>query len=286
MRQLFSNTELDTQFKKEGYVKISLLDTDGIADLKRIVSEITFSFENNVNRERCNYNTTLFEANADKRIELFNKVVERMRSELEKVFIDFDVAMVNYWSKVKNEGPVEMHQNWSHVDETRYCSMSIWIPLQATNRQNGTMEVVPRSQGKYDTIRGINIFNPLVDISQQILENDILSVDLLPGDAVIFDDSLVHYTGPNKTEEPREAIQLVVKPKEAQALFYFRWLEKQEDNIEIFDASVPFFSQLQVKSALTGRPDFGKSLGFTTYHNNPISYDDFKQALRTNTVTA
>lgn len=48
------------------------------------------------------------------------------------------------------------------------------------------------------------------------------------GEAVCFDDSLLHYTGPNKTDQPREAIQLVVKPKEAPARFYYRHLDKAE----------------------------------------------------------
>ncbi len=279
MRQLLSTIEDDKQYKTEGFVKLNLLNPTRLEELKQLAGQTHFAFENNVNRERCSYNTSLFEVDSAKRIAFFNAVVEKMQPLLDGILIDFDVAMVNYWSKDQNDGAVEIHQNWSHVDESKYCSMSLWIPLQDTDSTNGTIEVVPQSQCKYDLIRGINIFNPLLDIGQQVVEKDMVPVNLKAGEAILFNDSLVHYTAPNKSNRPRVAVQLVVKPKEAQALFYYRWLDKQEDNVEIFDAAPPFFSQLQTKSAFTGRPDFGKSLGFTTYHNSPISYRQFKDAL-------
>jgi ectoine hydroxylase-related dioxygenase (phytanoyl-CoA dioxygenase family) len=280
MRQLLSDIENDRQFKQEGYVKLNLLTPAQLEELKTLAGSAGFAFENNVNRERCSYNTSLFETDENKRIAFFNAVAEKLQPVLDKILIDFDVAMVNYWSKDLNDGAVEIHQNWSHVDETKFRSMSLWIPLQDTDHTNGTIEVVPQSQGKYDLLRGINIFNPLLDIAAEVVEKDMLPINLKAGEAILFDDSLVHYTAPNKSNQPRVAVQLVVKPKEAQALFSFRWLDKTENNIEIFDATPPFFSRLQTKSAFTGRPDFGKSLGFTTYHNSPLSYQDFKNALQ------
>lgn len=279
MRQLFQDSDRDKQYKEDGFIKLQLPDSSLVGDLKKIVAEIAFSYDNNVNRERCSYNSTLFDASAERRIKLFNAVAERVQPLLDRLLIDFDIAMVNYWSKDHNDGAVEIHQNWSHVDETKFNTLSIWIPLQDTNHYNGTMEVVPKSHGKYDLIRGINIMNPLLDISHEIVANDLVAVNLKAGEAILFNDNLVHYTAPNKSDLPREAVQLVIKPKEAQALFYFRWLDRQENNVEIFDATPPFYSQLQVKSAFTGPPEFGKSLGFTTYHNQPLTYAEFKKAL-------
>lgn len=282
-RNFFSQQNSAAHFREQGYAIIPLLNAIEVRELKSLLSTLLFTYDNNADRNRCNYNSSLFETDNDKRIKLFDEVSKAMQPALQKHLNDFEVIMVNYWNKMKGEGAVEIHQNWSHTEEPDAFTITVWIPLQDVNSLNGTIEVVPNSHQKFDSVRGINFGNPFLEISDKIVASDLVPLDMKAGEAVCFDDSLLHYTGPNKTDQPREAIQLVVKPKEAPARFYYRHLDKAEKNVEVFDATPPFYSLLQITPGKTGRPEHGKSLSFIDYKSEILPYSFLKKSVQSNT---
>lgn len=279
-RKFFSQQNTAAHFQEQGYAIIHLLNAIEVSELKSLLSTLLFTYDNNADRERCNYNSSLFETDNEKRIKLFDEVSKTLQPALQKHLSNFDVIMVNYWNKMKGEGAVEIHQNWSHTEEPDAFTITVWIPLQDVSRLNGTIEVVPNSHQKFDSVRGINFGNPFLEISDKIIANDLVAIDMKAGEAVCFDDSLLHFTGPNKTDQPREAVQLVIKPKDAPARFYYRHLDKTEKNVEVFDATPPFYSLLQITSGKTGRPEHGESLGCIDYKNEILPYSFLKKSIQ------
>ncbi len=276
----FLQHDLETKFRSKGYALLPLLNDTKVNELKALTRELFFTYDNNNLRERCNYSSSLFEPDEQKRLKLFEGVRQIVGPELQKYLAPFDVVMVNYWNKLQEEGAVEIHQNWSHTNEPDNFTVTIWIPLQPVDRRNGTMEVVPHSHCKFETVRGINLGNPFLNISKEIVEHDLIPLNMQAGEAAIFDDGLLHYTGPNRTDSPREAVQLVIKPASAPARFYFRHLDKTEKSVEIFEADHPFYSLLQVAPGKTGRPQHGKSVGFADHKKNQLlPYRYFKNAI-------
>jgi hypothetical protein len=63
-------------------------------------------------------------------------------------------------------------------------------------------------------------YQAMHQIEDSLLESHLVPLHVKAGDAVILDDALVHYSPPNTTDERRLAIQFVMVPAEADALFF------------------------------------------------------------------
>jgi hypothetical protein len=106
---------------------------------------------------------------------------------------------------VKNPDPSNIlhpHQDWNIVDETRYRSFTVWVPLQDISEQNGVMYVLP---GSHNWIRGYrhitidSVYGKIYDLAWQYS----VPVYMKAGDALVFDHALAHASKPNYTREPR-----------------------------------------------------------------------------------
>lgn len=56
-----------TSLQKEGYQIHKLKNPDAITEFQNSIAGIDFAFANNVNRELCNYDTSLFERDVAKK---------------------------------------------------------------------------------------------------------------------------------------------------------------------------------------------------------------------------
>lgn len=86
--------------------------------------------------------------------------------------------------------------------------IGVWIALDAATRDNGCMEVIPRSH-----LAGPAAHVAAEDVNQCTIRPDLLrladrvQVELAPGDALIFHPLLHHYTAPNRSTLRRWAVQ-------------------------------------------------------------------------------
>lgn len=86
--------------------------------------------------------------------------------------------------------------------------VGVWIALDPARRENGCMEVIPRSHAE-----GPVPHIPAEDVNLCTIRPDRLRpaervhVELEPGDALIFHPLLHHYTAPNNSDLRRRALQ-------------------------------------------------------------------------------
>jgi hypothetical protein len=212
-------------------------------------------------------------------------MVALFQPKLDCILPGYDILITNYWTKNPSDGEVLAHQNWSHVDESKHRSYSIWIPLQDTDQMNGTMEVVPKSHLVFTEPRGVNMEypyeSPFKAIGADIRKEYLMPINLKAGQAVIIDDAIVHYTGPNRSEKPRLAIQLVVKPKDAPGEFYFKHKNiVGENNVEIFHADYHFYTKFSLTTRGNERPSHGITKKFITHHTEKMTMEKFRALMQ------
>lgn len=86
--------------------------------------------------------------------------------------------------------------------------VGVWIALDPARRENGCMEVIPRSHAD-----GPVPHQPAEDVNLCTIRPDLVRladrvhVELDPGDALIFHPLLHHYTAPNTSDLRRRALQ-------------------------------------------------------------------------------
>lgn len=167
------------------------------------------------------FHRTLDMKNLKKKTEICNGISSIVTPISEKYLRDYKMLLTSFMTKEKSTEAFDIHQNWTFVEEDKYTSLVIWIPLQDVDENNGCMYFIPGSDKWDKGIRGNNIAWQYENRKQELLQQ-MLPLPMKAGDAVIFDDATIHYTSSNKTKKPRISIAQVMIPKEAHPIFYNR----------------------------------------------------------------
>lgn len=279
-RQIFSDAADDKNFKEQGYLVTRLLDNETVEHLKKLVHDSGFKTSGESKKRLGGINVSLYDNRMDVREHFFNEVWKSIAPKLKGLVENYEPAMINFWSKVPGGGSLELHQNWTHVDEDKFISMSLWIPLQPTSRKNGTIELVPRSQQKISGIRGPGIEHVFRDIQKEIITNYLVPINLEVGEVVFLDDSIIHYTGNNTDmENSRDSIQVLLKPVEAPALFFLGDKKETGNTVKCYEVERNFFSNLIPGRLERESVQHAKLLKTLTRDFQQLSMDQFKRLL-------
>ena len=238
MRKLFRSSNLQAEFEKKGYVIVDFLKPEIINEIVKVYDTLTpdDKFNPGANRYHCTFIDTN-ETYKKKTNELFK---QHCNGCIENIFIDYEILTGNFYIKQPGTGEFEVHQNWTMVDETKSTTVTIWIPLHDTNEQNGTIEVVEGSNKIVDNINTLHLPYFFSNFEPQLKEKYLKPVSLKLGQAIIFDDNLIHYSKNNNSDTTRKAMQLICVPKKTQLIFYYvdtndtRYIEKYETNYAFY----------------------------------------------------
>lgn len=120
---------------------------------------------------------------------------------------------------VKPPGPgteLGVHQDWTFVDEERFTSATVWCPLVDVDEGNGTLVVFAGSHLLGPSFRGSpRLPTPFDGLEDEIRAGHGTVVTAGAGDAVVYDHRLVHWSGPNRSDEDRPAIGAGIAPRSA-----------------------------------------------------------------------
>ena len=257
--QVFQSDEDHQHFLREGYVIKQLLDPAEVVHLQMIYERL---HPDGVQ----GFYTTTFHPDPEHRQQVNDSILETALPRIEAIFKDFKIYFASFI--VKEPGPKSkliMHQDMTLVDESKYNGINIWCPLINLTETNGAIEVLPRSHRLYPTYRG----SSLPDIYDGLVEevaNYLKPLHLKAGEAVIFDQSIIHNSPPNLSHNPRPVINIFVTHKDAKIRIAYHNKEEAPEKVELFEQEDDFLMNFQqFGNDIFSRPKIGKSLGFTEY---------------------
>jgi len=249
MRKVLRDSLLNEQFEKEGFVIIPFLNQVEVAELKQLYFDTLPNSGGNIQsddigaKESISYDFTFIDKNIDYKRQVYDIITKRFKNQVHEYLEDYKPIIANFIRKKPKDGEVPLHQNWAFVDERKSTSVSIWCPLVDSNEQNGTLQVVPGSHKRFGEFRGPMVPWELNNIKEDIIKNHLKPMNLKAGEAVILDDSIVHYSALNLTDDLRLAIQLILIPQEETSIHYHLDAERNPHKIEVLEVDVDFYMQ-------------------------------------------
>jgi ectoine hydroxylase-related dioxygenase (phytanoyl-CoA dioxygenase family) len=284
MRKVFNENELEEKFQKEGYLHISFLDKEQVdfllKEFHRLIVESGGSIvsgETDIPFEgEITYDFTFIDRNPEYKRKVLEAIDTVFKPIYDKILFRYKPIIANYIRKKTDKGEVPLHQNWAFIDERKCTSVSIWVPLIDSNRGNGALEVVPRSHKRFGEVRGPMVPWELEGIKQEIIENDLVTCSIKAGDAIILDDSIVHYSFSNKTNDLRIAIQLILIPEEEPSIHYHLDPSVSKESVEVLEVDREFYTQFNPWK----KPEGMKKIKTLKFHFRPFTHKDFHKALK------
>jgi len=260
----FKNEQINSQFELNGFVVLPFLNAEEIKYLND-------AYNSNLFNNPEGFYSSSFSLDESLKLKLNTGINEVVGPKVSQLFNPYKTLGCCYLSKAPGEnGQMPIHQDWTVVDETKFDSVTIWIPLQDVNDYNGAMQVIPGSHRFSDALRSPLFENPLSEIENDI-RKDLQLISLKAGEALIFSQSLIHASPTNQSNSNRLAVTFGLIPEVADLLFYYK-------NPETFQAEkyiVPnnFFENYNTK--IGEKPSEGKLIKQFNYSLIKITPDEY-----------
>lgn len=246
MKATFKDADLQREFWEKGFVKIKLFSETEIEEFKSFYNAQHPNNRFNTQEKNVKYHFTFLDTNKEYKNRVFDFISSKVQPKLDEVLDNYEPLVINFVQKEPGLGEVPVHQNWNFVDETKYVSVSVWCPLVDVEEVNGTIEVVEATHRLFrDVLRSPSIPWFFKGYERFIIEKYCRPVSVKAGEVLIFDDSIIHYSKPNRGTYNRLVIQVIAKPKEAQAKHYYMNKKLFGYDMEEMDVDKDFFLNFQ-----------------------------------------
>ena len=214
-RPIFPEAALQAKLSSDGYVIIDFFAPEEVARLQEYAAGMLQSWDG------AGIFTSINEAGREGNHE-FDALIrslasDKIRALTNACYLHGATFLIKGTS---GETIFPMHQDWNNVDETRFMTYALWIPLTDTDGANGGLCVVPQSHKIFPRA----IRTPAKSLSLPFVDQStphIKPLQVKAGQAVIYHHSLIHGSRYNTTGTLRPVIHAGIFPREAQHLHYF-----------------------------------------------------------------
>jgi ectoine hydroxylase-related dioxygenase (phytanoyl-CoA dioxygenase family) len=233
MTSIFKNEAHQKEISQKGFVQIPLLSEFAI-------KELLLFFEQQTENVIEPFHTTHFSTNKNYKQATHDIISKIVFAAVEPLLDNFIPVFGNFMVKQAAENVfMPLHADWTYVDENKYRSIAIWIPLIDTDEGNGCLGVIEGSHTIMNKIRG-----PRIQQSSYTHDKEWVKTlgKLLPakaGSAVIYDHGLLHFSPPNRSGKIRPALNLSLVPMDAETIHYC--IPEGASEIELYKVENPQF---------------------------------------------
>jgi ectoine hydroxylase-related dioxygenase (phytanoyl-CoA dioxygenase family) len=190
---------LEQQINERGYVVLDILSEAGV---QLFLDEYQKHFAE-INREPGRF-TTLQHTDAEMKKNIHDFIVANIDAPLRKYFKDYIIPVSQYYTKkAHTSGDIDLHADstllLNHQLEPHYA---IWIPLVDVDERNGCLSVIPYSHRNPQATYG-GSFTGAQQVHREWLRKYEIPIPLRAGQAIVFDNNLLHNSSANITDKDR-----------------------------------------------------------------------------------
>lgn len=198
----------EAAFVERGFTVVPLFDPSEAAEIRQEISSLA------AGAASANHSTiylSFFEEDARRRTSLQQAVAKRLDPVLKRWVAGGRIQNHNVVTKAPGAGTLALHHHASITDCFFQREMNCWCALSDVDAETGAMRFVPRSHHILPYIRlprGADYFAGFADA----IENYGVTLPLKAGEAVLFDNSILHGSSPNLQDRTRLAISCQMVP--------------------------------------------------------------------------
>jgi len=141
MRTVFKDSAIESTFRKKGFVNIPFLSGEEVTTLKQDLLALQPSDAYKGNQEthigQQSFHVTFFDRDVAYKQQVYDLVSSKFSVIAGTLLNNYKCAQANVFVKPPHSGFVYPHQNLTITDETKFTTVSFWLPLQDTNLGSG-----------------------------------------------------------------------------------------------------------------------------------------------------
>jgi len=277
MRPVLNDPEMNQELLEQGFVHHQLISEEAAAailvELQQCCPEAMFLPEGDTPTHSIIYSSYLID---DQKLrEVGDRLVRQALTEsLGALLNDYVILSCGFFIKAPNGGELGLHTHWTVTDSLADHVVNCWCPLVSTNVANGTFHAVPGSHRLFPEIIYFGYAPFFGTYTDEIKEKYSIPLSSKPGQAVIFDDTMMHWSPDNVTDRPRYAAHCTLVPREAQPTYVYNNKENPGE-FDVYGVDQAFFVNNGLFQELPPPTDV-PLIGAFPDTNYKYTYDEFE----------
>ena len=223
------------------------------------------------------YHCSFLDTSHDYRRQTTDLLCNAFTSHIARYLNGYEILNCNFYIKPPGTKEFPLHQNWPTIGDLNDTTVTVWCPLMDVVESNGTLQFVIGSHKLLPHIEGPNVPGFFRDIRQAVVDKYLTPIPVNAGEALIFDDALIHWSAPNESDHARIAIQILCVPADAHPVYFF-FDPAFPDRFEKIAVDREFFIETNASDLIKRNPAW-RSLGFVPNHNAYPTESEFASLL-------
>lgn len=271
MKKVFKDEQMQDTFEREGFVVVDFYTSEQIEEVKNLYRTLhpkdEKGFFSSVLSQDKEYRKT---------VDLELKRIGHCR--FEELLTDYQIVNGSLFVKSPGEESyIHAHQDMTLVDESEFNAISIWTTTVDLTDENGIMYFLPGSHRFFPTYRAPTIpmfYDPI----KEAIKDYMTPYYLKAGQAIIFDQSIIHFSTPNKSKDVRIVSNIYFTQKNAKFVicYYDKNNADFKGKVEIFEQNDSFMTEYKQFGNVFDKPKMGESLGLKDYDFPQLSIEQLE----------
>jgi len=212
----FADDQLEAWMSRDGYVVTPMLSAQEIDTLTKLYWETSPEVP-------PGFYSTAFMQDGPVRRHMTETMHSILEPHIARLMPGYELRSHNYVAKSGGPGQpaLVLHQDFSFVDQSKYRSIHLWIPMLDVTEDRGCLTVVPGSHRAVNHISAMSNNPSPYDPVRPILNQECtIPLPMKAGECCFFDERLVHGSRSNEVVGMRIAVASALLPRGVQQLTY------------------------------------------------------------------
>ena len=237
MRQVFRDSSLQQRFERDGYVVVDFYNESEVARLLEIWDELPGDLG------EVPFSNTIMSRDLNYRREVHEQVADVFRQRTDALLDQYRICLCSFNAKRPQDegGIVQLHQDWTFVDESRYQAVGIWCPLVDVTEDNGCLRIVPGSHRLNSRPRGFQEPFPYSDLLPCIERDYLVEIPMKAGQAFVYTQRLFHSSPSNRSDRLRLAAGALALPDKSKLRFLMSNGQENPRQLTVYEVADDFY---------------------------------------------
>lgn len=215
-RPVFRSARLEHRFRRDGWVVVDFADP---AELRKLLDV----YRRHDSGIATGYYASMHSTDKAYKSEVDRAIRSHFWERLASMLVDHEPIVGAFMVKHPGEGSwVPPHQDWIVTDERVGGAVNCWFPLTPLDEQVGQMSVLSGSHRYLRGLRGSPALPTEVGpISRVVADEFLVAVPLRIGQAIVYENRLLHGTPPNRSDATRVVAYMSAMPAGAERVHYY-----------------------------------------------------------------